>query len=284
MNLPYADEIREARAQSEQAQHAVMFLKRVQTAAHAVSILESQVAQGILYQGQLPGEDELEEAALYMPQFANARRVGAGSMATQLRERAGRLERLIAALAPLVENAETIGTHLHELQHKQHHALEKPEWAAAVAELAALGSKRDALAQSMAQLREQLSMVDRVKGLLLAFVPQLQAEMTTALKSADEHGVDAWRAARVSQEQLVGLAHLLNRVGMVVQLPFEPMIPDQPHPRHRSRLCREATAVLDWMRQLSGALGTHGDALQLRMDAMVEAHTAAETALKERMG
>lgn len=284
MSLPYADAIRAARAESEQAQHAVMFLKRVQTAAHAVAILESQVLQGIVYQGELPGDDELEEAALYLPVFANARAHVAGSMATQLRSRADWLQRLLVALAPLAENAEAIAKHLHDLQHKQHHALEKPAWAAEVAELAELGRRRDTLAQTMARVREQLSMVDPVRGLLLAFTPQLEGEMATALTSDDEHGVDAWRAARVSQEQLVGLAHLLNRVGMVVQLPFEPMIPDQPHPRHRARLVREATAVLEWMRQLSGALGSHGDVLQARMDELVAQHTEAETALKERMG
>ena len=46
MTLPFSEEIRDARARSEKAQAAVMFHKRVQTAAHAVSIIQQQVSSG----------------------------------------------------------------------------------------------------------------------------------------------------------------------------------------------------------------------------------------------
>jgi hypothetical protein len=286
MKLPLSDEIRAARAAVDGSQAALRVKQRLTAARTAMSIVEAQHQRRLPVPQELPGEDLILELASTFRELAELPSVcrPTDPMGVRLKARVQQLELASQAIGPLVEAAEADAGLLHELQHRQHHMLERPEWAAAVAELAELGARRDEIAVRMAPLRHQLALVGPVREMLLGFHPQLQEELVLAARTEDPHGLVAWRAAVMAHNQLVGLAGVIQQLGLSILLPVEPAIPDAPHPRHRRRLRKEAGEVLEWMVTLSSALADHGEVLAGIMDAEQAALDAAETALRERMG
>lgn len=286
MKLPLVDEIRTARAAVDASQAAMRFRQRLVAARTAMAIVEAQHARGLPVPPDLPAEDLIRELASHFRELADLPSVcrPTDPLDVRLRQRAVQLDLASQMLAPLVEAAEQDAAVLHDLQHRQHHLLEQPEWSEAVAELAELGKQRDEIALRMAPLRHQLALVGPVREMLLGFHPQLEAELVLAARTEDPHGLVAWRAAVMAHNQLSGLAGVIQQLGLAILLPVEPAVPDAPHPRHRRRLRKEAGEVLEWMVVLADALADHGEVLAQRMDAEQAALDAAEGALKERMG
>lgn len=286
MKLPFSDEIREAREAVARSQEALRVDQRLKAARTAMAIVTAQFARRLPVPPELPGDDLIEELAAAFPELADLPSVLTPSASVDIRllQRTQQIELAASMLAPLVEVAEADAERLHGLQHRQHHALEGPEWADAVAELAELGARRDEVALEMAPLRHQLALIGPVTEMLLGFCPQLEGELALAATTEDPNGVTAWRTAVMAHNQLVGLASVIAQLGLVVQLPVEPAIPDQPHPRHGPRLRKEAEDVLLWMRTLHEALSDHLGVLQGQMSTLEARHAEAEAALVERMG
>jgi hypothetical protein len=286
MKLPYAEEITALRARVDAGQEAMKLNQLVKSALTAISVVEVQYGQGMPVPHEIPGEEVVDTAAALLPQLAELHSVGRGATdyATRLASRRQQLMLAGENLQPVIDEIEGIAAELHTLQHKQHHELEKPEWSEAVAELKRLSHARDQLALQMAPLRTQIAHIGPMREMLLAFHPQLQEELVAAARTEDPDGRIAWRAGMMSQQMLVGLADVVNTLGLAIAFPVEPMLPDAPHPRHRRRLRKEAGAVLEWMVQLSQALGRHGDVLDERLAGLELELDKYEAALKERMG
>jgi hypothetical protein len=284
--LPHAQDIRQARAAVEACQDAALLHQHLKTARTALSILSVQHGSGMPIPPTVPGDDVVVQAAA---RFETLRDLAAAypaqaDPAVRLHARMQQLDLIELHLRPLLDEREQAAALLHDLQHRQHHALEQPAWADAVAELGRLGARRDTLALEMAPLQHQIALVEPVREMLAGFHPQLREELVTAARTDDPNGVVAWRAAVMAHQHLVGLAHVIEQLGLVVQYPFEPMLPDDPHPRHRRRLRQEAGGVLEWMVRLDEALGQHGEALQQRYDLLKAEHDTVEAELREWMG
>ncbi|MEZ4317994.1 MAG: hypothetical protein R3F61_10840 [Myxococcota bacterium] len=286
MTLPYAAEIADLRARTDAGQHATTMSQHAKAALTAVSVVEVQHARGLPVPKELPGEDLIDELMVSFAGLAELDRVGAHAKdyGQRLLARRQQLEIAVEHLAPRVAEVESLAGELHTLRHKQHHELEKPEWAEAVAQLRELAHSRDQLALQLAPLRSQLAHVEPVRQMLLAFHPQLQAELIAAARTDDPDGVVSWRAGMMAKQMLVGLGDVVRTMGLGIGLPTEPALPDVPDPRHRRRLRTEAGEVLEWMAHLSHALSDHGDVLQERLDGLVREHDRFEQQLVELMG
>lgn len=285
MKLPYADEIREARAQAEEASEAVMKLQRARNELHAATLLEGHIAQGMNYEGDLPGTEVLHAAAAWRPELEALLDddVG-GGLALRVRVRKERLQVLIQMIEPLAEQARDRAQELHDLQHQQHHELEKPEWLERIGELIELGRKRDALAQALARVINARANLEPIRGAVLGAAPLLEQEMVEAATADDPEGTVALRAASLASQQLGGIARLMVHLGFTFPLPFEPAVPDKAAARHKQRLLQETGAVLTWLRNLSEQLVERAALLDARQQQLDDAHTAAEDLLKEWMG
>lgn len=284
MTLPFSQEIREARARSERAQNAVIFDKHLETALTGLSIIQQQVLRGLEFQGELPGEDLLVEVPLRYPDIDIGPVPEGLSTLEAVHHRTLVFQQVRDVLAPWVAESLEVAAALHELQHQQHHELEKPEWAEVVEGLNVLARERDALAHQMAAVRERQAQVHPVTGLFEGIIPQLTIQVAATETEEDPDGIVAWRVARLAQKQLVGMANLLIQVDLVVPLPFEPMVPDTPHPRHRERLVAESIAVLKWMREVYDAFADQRRLLEEQLEARAARHTELEDAMKEQMG
>lgn len=284
--LPFAEDVRAARAEVQACQDAQLLDQILKTAATALSILEVQLASGTPLPDDLPGEDVLERAMGLYPGLAELPALMPAGASEQVRLRARRqqLELVLGALQPALDAREEAAQRLHHLQHEQVHVLEQPEWAEVVADLRVIGDRRDRLALELAPLQNQLSMLEPVRDMLAAFHPTLQAELIDAARTEDPDGSIAWRVAIMAHQQLVGLANVIEQLGLVVRYPFEPMLPDQPHPRHRWRLRKEAGDVLAWMVDLDAQLDAQAAEIQARFDVLKAEHDAAEAELMEWMG
>lgn len=285
MKLPYAEEIREARELAEEASEAVMKLQRARNELHAATLLEGHLAQGMKFEGDLPGTDVLHAAAAWRPELEALLddEIGGGT-ALRLRVRRERLQTLIGMLEPLADEARDRAQALHDLQHAQHHELEKPEWMEVIGDLIEVGRKRDALAQALAHVTNARANLEPVRGAVLGAAPLLEQELIEAATADDPDGVVALRVASLAQQQLAGIARLMVHLKFVVPLPFEPAVPDTPHARHKQRLLGETGAVLSWLRDLSEQLVDRAALLDARQAQLDAAHTAAEDRLKEWMG
>lgn len=286
MKLPLVDEIRAARAAVESSQIALRLHQRLIAARTALSIVDAQHRGGLPVPDDLPAEDLVRELAGTFRELSDlpAMHRRGDRMELRIAQRIRQLEIASTALAPLVEAAEEDAGRLHALQHRQHHLLEGPEWADAVAALTEAGARRDAIAVAMAPLHHQIALVDPVRTMLAAFHPQLREELVLAARTEDPHGTVAWRAAVMAHNQLVGLAGVIHQLGVAILLPVEPAVPDAPHPRHRRRLRHEAGQVLEWMMGLDEVLSAHGDVLRARLASMQAEHDDAEAALRELLG
>lgn len=284
--LPLAEAIREARAELERCQQALMTHQVLKTERTALSILEVQTAAGAPLPDVLPGDDLVVQQAAGVPSLADLRALehDHATPAQRLLARRHQLDLIEAVLIPLVERNDEVAHRFHHLQHEQHHALEAPEWEEVVEQLRIVGDRRDEIATALAPVHHQIALLEPVIDMLEGFHPQLQDALVQIAFEDDPHGQNAWRTALMARQQLVGLAGVIEQLGLVLQYPFEPMLPDSPHPRHRRRLKKEAAAVLDWMVELSGKLGERSNALIRHRDTLQALHDEAETQLKEWMG
>ncbi|MCB9675007.1 MAG: hypothetical protein H6737_07815 [Alphaproteobacteria bacterium] len=284
--LPYADEIAALRARIDAGQHLMKVNQLVSTALTAVSIVEVQHGQGLPVPKMVPGEDAVDEAIASLPELADLGVIFDRATDYKSCLDARRQQLLLASqhLEPRLGELEELAGRMHHLQHEQHHELAKPEWAEAVERLKEIAQARDAIAKLLTPLRTQVAYVTPVQDMLLAFHPQLQEELIAAARTDDPDGRIAWRAAMIAQQQLLGLQQVAEQLGLSLGLPTEPQVPDAPHPRHRRRLRHEAGDVLQWMVELSQALGDHGRALREQLEGMESELAKYETALEELMG
>lgn len=284
--LPHAEAIREVRARVMACEEAQLLHQHLKTAYAALSILENQVALGTPLLGEMAGEDAVAKAIATYPSLAELGALfpSGASDASRLRARRQQLDLIEQTIRPRLDEREEAAHTLHELQHAQVHELEKPEWASVVAELRILGEERDQTSLAMAPLQNELSALSPILEMIRGFQPTLQAELIQATRTDDPHGALAWRVALMARQQLVGLAGVIEQLGVQVVYPFEPMLPDDPHPRHRRRLRKEAGDVLVWMADLAGQLDHRAERLEMEIDRLRERHDAAEAALMAWMG
>ncbi len=285
-SLPFADAIREARAEAESCRDAQLLAQHAKTALVALSTLETQLNDGVPLPDPLPGEEVTARAASRWPELAELPALSprSDSDPSRLQQRRRQLEVLLETLEPLKARAEEVAKRLHHLQHQQRDALEQPAWSDVVAQLRVWADEREHAAREMVPLQRALASLEPIRKMLAAFHPSLQAELIAASRTDDPDGALAWRVATMAREQLVSLAHTIEQAQVMVRYPFEPMVPDQPHPRHRQRLRREAGAVLAWMASLADDLDGRAAVLKDRLGALEERHRRAEAALLEWMG
>lgn len=284
--LPHAEEVRAARARVLACQDAQLLGQHLKTGFAALSILEMQLAAGTPLYGEMAGDDAVEMAMATYPSLAElpAMFPAEASDATRLQARKQQLELIRQTIQPTLDEREEAAQTLHELQHAQIHALEEPEWAEVVAELRVIGDVRDRSALALAPLRSESSALAPVLEMIQGFHPLLQEELITASRTDDPDGVLAWRVANLARNQLIGLAHVIEQLEVVVRYPFEPMVPDRPDPKHRRRLRREAGEVLAWMGRVSEHLGARAAVLQEQIDELQARHDEAEADLMRWMG
>jgi hypothetical protein len=286
MKLPYSEEIASLRAQIDAGNQAQILAQRARTDRMAIDILEAQDQDGMPTPDELPGEATLDDLARAFRGLSELRALerGVTEKRARLAARRQQLQLALDHLEPVLTNLEQLGAEMHELQHKQHHALHEPEWADAVAELKELADARDAFQQQIQPIQIRINYVEPVRSMLLQFHPTLQQELVAAARTDDPNGLVAWRAATMARQMLLALVEVSNSVGVPIQPPHEPMLPDTPHERHRRRLRDEAGAILEWMVQLSKALDRHARVLEEQLQGLEAEHARYEALLRERMG
>ncbi len=286
MKLPYSEEIASLRKQVDELNRVQILAQQLKTDRAAIDILQMQDRDGMPTPDELPGEAVMDDLARTYAGLSELRAIerGVSDKAARLAARRQQIEFALQHLAPLLGEAERLAGELHDLQHKQHHELADPKYADAVKELRELADARDAFQEQKQPVQLQLNYIDPVRSMLLEFHPTLQRELIDAARTDDADGRIAWRAAMMAQQMLLGLVDVSNSVGVPIQPPHEPMLPDAPHPRHRRRLRDEAGAVLEWMVQLSKSLERHAVVLRERLDGIEAEHARYVAILQERMG
>jgi hypothetical protein len=127
VKLPWADEVRAARAAAIEAQRAVQDAGRIDAALRAVALVEGEVRAGREV-ASVPGGVELAEVVDAWPALAALREGDPAPGALRLADRRARLEAALAVLKPLGARMSERFEALRDLQLRQQEALATPRF------------------------------------------------------------------------------------------------------------------------------------------------------------
>jgi hypothetical protein len=289
LKLPFADEIREARAVAEEAARAMVDVARVEAAVASVGVYEHQLRlRPELPLDPFPGDQLVHELAERWPALADLASAIPRSSESSLSRLNGRRDQLEAArreLRPIAAEAEARGLRLHGLQHSQRHALESPRWNETVAELGLLGADRERLAGELRPLEQRLSALRPIRSVLTPLAQRVRGELANR-SGEDPHGFTAWRSGHVARAILESLARIMAPVALELPLPPPPAVTDRPDadPEVREAIWWDVEGIADRLKELSDALDLEADALERRCGILAAQAEEIRSRILERTG
>ncbi len=269
MKLPFVDEIRDARARADDARRAAGHLGRIDGCIQALGMLERHhQLHAELPDQPLPGEDLIQEIADSWPALADlpsATPRAGEPVSLRLQARRAQLEMARATLKFRSTEAAEHGRVLHELQHRQHDALEEPRWADATRELASLRTARDAVAAELQPIDHRVAVLRPVRGVVDPLAARLRAELAHR-EDPDLQGLAPWRALHLARAILESVAGALPPSAGSVPLPPAPSLPAAPSrdPAVNATLWWDVEGVSERLDELTIALAE--DATRLAAD------------------
>jgi hypothetical protein len=286
MDLPLADEIREARRRAEEATDAAMQLMRLGITLQALGMVETQLARvpdpGI----ELPGDDLVEQMADRWPALADLRSAmpnPAAPYLARLQARRMQLESARQVLRPLAEGQGELAARLARLQHEQQHALAAPQYAADVAELAAMAKDRERLARDLQPVNRLLQIVEPAVGILSGFEAKL-AEALADARRPDPTGFRAWHASHLANGLLEGLSASLGQLEIGVRIPTTSPPPEQPSPELAEQLITRVESTLEAIRTLREDMSRQAERVRRDSADMTATYERLTRHIVERMG
>ena len=178
--LPFAVEIAEARARSEDAHTASRLRQRVQAALQSVDIIRRQHALNTTIEPELPGDDLIDESIQHWPELGGIVAVGPEPHSPYLEQAERRRSQLLTIMrhiVPIAEDEHHRAHHLAHLQDDQQRALAAPEWAEITANLRRVGAERDTIALKLATSRQKVAQVQPLLVTVSAYLDRLQKGM-----------------------------------------------------------------------------------------------------------
>jgi hypothetical protein len=221
--LPFADEIRVARQQSEEAAAATALLQQVQATLQSLEIIRRQHGENDAIQPEIPGSQLINDVIARWPTLGALQELGAANSASYSQQlTAAKLQQdtIQAHLAPITAEEHERAHRLSHLQAEQQQAMAAPEWAAIAAELRGVGIERDKLAVSLASARQKVAIVTPTQAALTAYLQQIRQESTSSAGDAQlrdsrvrllvAEGIKRVRAIAVVSKLQIGLPDLLD--------------------------------------------------------------------------
>jgi hypothetical protein len=286
MDLPLADEIREARRRAEEATDAAMQLMRVGIALQALGMIETHLARTPNPGIDLPGDDLVDQMADRWPALGDLRSAmpnpGAPYL-TRLQARRMQLESARQVLRPLAEGQGELASRLARLQHEQQHALAAPQYAVDVAELAAMAKERERLARDLQPVNRLLQILEPAVGILSGFETRL-AEALADARQSDPSGFRAWRASHLANGLLEGLSASLGQLEVGVSIPSMTPPPEAPSAELAEELATRVEDALDAIRALRDDIGRQCERVRRDSAEMTATFDRLTRRIVERMG
>lgn len=222
--LPFADEVREARALAAQAEKAANLSQRIGIVLSAVSITERQVRSIDTDEVEIPGAEVIAEAIDTYPELAGLSAIAPDPSTPALRQLAQRrlqLKTIDQLVRPLAADHHERMTRVHELQHQQIKALQDPRFDALRAELDARGEVRRKGFMTVSRLRSRRQSMLPTERAIDDFLPQVQTELDNEGSARD------LEFARMRLLTLVDTLGITARsVGMEAHLPDTTVLAD----------------------------------------------------------
>lgn len=289
MRFPLADEIESARQRAAEAGRAGVDLARAESAVVALDVLAHQLrSRPDALPASLPGAALIEEVAERWPSLcdlgaANPRASDPPEQRVQARR--SQLEAIRLALRPLAREAEAHGLALHALQHRQRHALEAPEWAAAAQALASLRARRDEVAHRLAPVEHRLAVVRPVRAVLDPFTTRI-AEALQLRATPDPTGALAWRTAHLARAVVESVQQVLAPVQLELPVPPPPAIPSRPpaDAQIADALWWDIEGVQERLVELASALSTEAERLTREHASLAGDLAALDAQIHEQTG
>ena len=208
-NLPFANEIAVARAESEEAHAAGLINQQTLVCLQSIDILVRQHTTNPDITPALPGDDLIQQALNQWADLAALPAIGPKedmSYAEKARSRQSQLELLQRHLGPIAAQAHSRAHRLSHLQEDQQRALAAPQWSETAARLRQVGAERDAAALELAELQQRAAHVRPLHVATSAYLARIDSE------TRSEGGGAARRELRLqvlAQDALINLASLL---------------------------------------------------------------------------
>jgi hypothetical protein len=289
MRFPLADEIESARQRAAEAGRAGVDLARAESAVVALDVLAHQLRhRPDALPESLPGASLVDEVAEHWPALCDlgASNPRAGDPPEQrVQARRSQLEAVRLALRPLARAAEAHALALHELQHRQRHALEAPAWAAAAQALATLRARRDDVAHRLAPVEHRLAVVRPVRAVLEPFTRRI-AEALAQRPTPDPTGALAWRTAHLARAVVESVQQVLAPVRLELPVPPPPAIPIRPpaDPQVADALWWDIEGVQERLVELATALSAEADRLTEEHGSLSGDLAALDAQIHEQTG
>lgn len=282
MNLPLADEVREARAKLERATAAGIAVSKLSSELMQVRLIAQQLADHP--DVALPFNEpsiltELSEQWPQLEDLAAASPSTAANPAAGLAMREAQLDLALSTLRPIAAETESLSATMHRLQHKQEHYITDPAWAPLAAELQALDAERASLQAKLNELSQQLLALQPVTTVLVSFIERLGAMLPTL--SGDLVGatdaIGAWRTAVIASSfvdtvhQVMLPSPQLQRRLTTFHVGNDPFA-DSPehHHAHAARSLVEMRSMADQLVHDQAELTLEVATLQARVDTIRE--------------
>lgn len=180
MKLPLSDEVRKARRLAEEAADATGFHLEAGGLLTTLSVLRQTVELGADLERDLPGSELIEKALARFPFLEPVRNAEPEPSAGDLERLTGRIQQIRALqtmLTPYASAQEERSAALHELQHRQHHELIKPEFAEIHEQIHERGEIRKREHLRIADLRHRLATLSPINATLQRFAPAFVSEL-----------------------------------------------------------------------------------------------------------
>jgi len=248
MDLPLVDQVREARRLAEEARDAVAHSRSIQVALSYVDAAATSADAGI--DTEVPDDGLIAALSERWPQLADLAVAGprpTQPLREQLRLRRLQFEAARQVLAPIVSDAARRGEAMAALQHEQHHLLEDPRYAEAVAELVALGAERDTVRAALTPLASRAPAFEICARVIGVFVDRLDWALENELP---QPGVTAYRAGLTCHAALEALPSVLAQYKLDYQAPSLIAVPDAPDPAGAAELLAAVRRARDELHAL----------------------------------
>ena len=283
-SLPLVHEISLARAACEEANRATLHAAKVDSALLSVSVLRGVVERRQEIVSKLPGADimtELVSSWSALAPLAQSNPDPASKLIQQLAVRQGQLELARAHLRPVARDGQARASALHELQHRQRHTLEDPEWAQDVALLAGLGAERTELADALAPVDQKVAMLQPANQILAVWIARLRDAAQEA--EGDAH-LAAWRAASLAHGLLHSLDAITRHVDLEIPLPTIADLPSSPTAYNAQAMRDQVAAALQQLSELDAVMQSRHNELADEQQRLRSRYDAVTAIIVERMG
>lgn len=285
MELPLAEEIREARRLADEAQDAMVHTQQVNVTITSIDLLDLQARGGDNAGMPLPGDDVVYRLCERWPQLADLPSTGprpTQPYREQLRLRRLQMQSALQLLNPIARESAVRSQRLHDLQHEQRHLLEDPKYAEALTEITRLSADRNDAQFVLAPLEQRLSALTPSGTILWKFIERLDWTLADHLSPP---GATEWRAALVARDLVAAVDALFNQYRLDLPRPAPvDQVPDAPDPAQSAALLAEVARVRDEFVRLHRAI--YAEYLRVSSEAVVARQRFDELTqqITDRMG